>query len=77
MDEPHQPPPYRTPPWYCCSFENYVVIFSPFTSDTILSLIFQSREVLPDGQRALSTHKAQCSGEGAAGTMISPLPRGC
>lgn len=36
MDRPDQTPPYRTPPWYCCSLENLVVIFSLFPSHIIL-----------------------------------------
>lgn len=36
MDKSDQPSPYRTPPWYCCSFENLVVIFSLLPSHTIL-----------------------------------------
>ena len=54
MDKPGQTPPYRTPPWYCCSFENLVVIFSLFPSHTILPTnLPDQRGVPPDGQRCL------------------------
>lgn len=52
MDKPDQTPPYRTPPWCCCSFENLVLIFSP-PLIPFFPLTSGTRGVFPDGQRCL------------------------
>lgn len=47
MDKSDRTSPYRTPPWYCCFFENLVAIFSLLPSHTILPTNLPDRRGVP------------------------------